>query len=150
MQDSCPQSDFWPAAIGNLAGDMPFTSSAGLLDREVTPTIIPTVVRAKGCAEWDRRDERGCSGKASAKQGCLRGACVSPARGFPLPVPSCPAHTYAWSCPCQELLLCPHVSSLPVLTDPISVPVCPALPCNLSVCAGVNEQVPQTLMRLGR
>jgi len=56
----------------------------------------------------------------------------------------------AQSCPCQELFLWPLISSLPVLTDPSPAPLCPALPCSLSVSAGTKVQLTQTLMKVAR
>jgi len=94
MQDNCLQSDCWSAEIENLSGGMPFTSSAGLPDREMTPNINPMVVRAKGSVGWERRDE-GCSSlKASAKQRCPGGAHISLTTGLPLAVPFFPATLY--------------------------------------------------------
>jgi len=50
MQDSYPQSVCWSAEIRNMAGVVAFTSSAGLLDRQLTPTLDSSAVRAKRCA----------------------------------------------------------------------------------------------------
>ena len=50
---------------------------------------------------------------------------------------SLPAHvSAAWSCPCREMFLCPQVSSLSVLTDPIPPALCSALPCRPLLAAG--------------
>ena len=63
------------------------------------------------------------------------GAHISPAAGFCFVFRSLPAHvSTAWSCPRWDLCLWPHVCSLPLLTAPIPAPVCPALPCSLSLC----------------
>ena len=50
---------------------------------------------------------------------------------------SLPAHvSAAWSCPCWELFLCPQVSCISVLTDPIPPALCSALPCRPLLAAG--------------
>ena len=63
----------------------------------------------------------------------------------PLPLIPSVCTSPAWSCPCQQLFLWPHGSSLPVVTEPSSAPVCPALPCSRSLSAGRNKQLPQSL-----
>ena len=77
-----------------------------------------------------RGDEGLALGKAL--QG-MAGNCANPP-SHSLSGSSClslPAHvSAAWSCPCQELFLCPHISSLSVLTVPIP-PAGSALPTPL-------------------
>ena len=83
----------------------------------------------RGCAGWDRKPGD-CSGKVFALQG-RSGKCPNPPshNSSGSSSLSLPAHgSAAWSWLCRELLLCPHVSSLSVLTDPIPLAVFSALP----------------------
>ena len=95
-----------------------------------------------------RGDEGLALGKAL--QG-MAGNCANPP-SHSLSGSSClslPAHvSAAWSCPCRELFLCPQVSSLSVLTDPIPAAVCSALPCRPLLAAGHCPGAAQWLQAL--
>lgn len=82
-----------------------------------------------GAVLGGRRDQGVAPGKESALQG-MSGKHPNPPFHFVSDTNclSLPAHvSAAWNCHSQELFLCPHVSSLSVLPDPIPPAVCSAL-----------------------
>ena len=114
----------------------------------------------RSSAGWERRP-RGCSteGICTAQDG--REVPESPSQDlYGSSSVSLPAHvSAAWSCPCWQLLLCPHISSLSVLTDAVPPTVCSAvqtppgsraLPRGSSEVAGSDGNVRPTLTWLKR
>ena len=96
------------AGTGRHRGALRSVSSPGCpAAEETTPALDPTALRAEGCAGWERRGGAGVESFLSHFE----------------------HDSAAWSRPCGELFLCPHVSPLPVLTDPIPPAGCSALPC---------------------
>jgi len=83
MQESSPQPHHWSAGYGHVAEGMSFPSSAGLLGREVTPTIDPVAVRA-AAVPGGRGERKGVAqGRHLHCRAWPGGAHISPATAFP-------------------------------------------------------------------